>query len=129
MVTVAVAIAVAVPMAMPVAMTVAGRRVEARFGRERRAADGLQKAAEPQADLGGRRSLADVAPVRDDVFHLVSAQALRALLAHHPRDGVGDLALAAPVGADDGGHALVEGELRAIGKRFEPVDLEAFKTH
>ena len=44
------------------------------------------------------------------------AQALRALLAHHPRDRVRDIALAAAVRAGDCGHALVE--------RTAPIDLK-----
>jgi len=35
----------------------------------------------------------------------------------------------AAVRADDRGHAVIEGELRAIGKRFEAVDFETFETH
>src|SRR4029078_4132791 len=65
----------------------------------------------------------------DHVFHLVAAQALRALLTHHPRDGVRDVALAAAVRTDHRRHAFVKGELGAIGKRFETVDFETFKTH
>ena len=89
----------------------------------------LQHAAEPQPDFGGRRRLARIAAVADDVFHLLAAKTLGALLAHHPRDGVGDVALAAPVGADNRRHALVEGELRAIGERFESVNLKTFEAH
>src|SRR5207248_3070024 len=76
-----------------------------------------------------RRRLARVAAVEDHVFHLVAAQALGALLAHHPRDRIGHVALAAPVRADNRRDAFVEGELGPIGKRFEAVDLETFKTH
>ena len=89
----------------------------------------LQHAAEPQPHFGGGRRLARVAAVEDDVFHPLAAQALGALLAHHPRDGVGDVALAAPVRADNGRHALVEGQLGAVGERFEAVDFETFETH
>ena len=96
---------------------------------KRRAGDGLQHAAEAQPHFGGRGRLARVAAAEDHVFHLLAAQALGALLAHHPGDGVGDVALAAAVRADDGGDALVEGQLGAIGKRFEAVDFETFKTH
>ena len=54
---------------------------------------------EPQPHLGGAGRLSRVAAVEDDVFHPVAAQALGALLAEHPRDGVGDVALAASVRA------------------------------
>ena len=73
--------------------------------------------------------LAGVAAAEDDVLHLVAAQALGALLAKHPGDGVGDVALAAAVGADDGGDATVEGQLGAIGEGLESGDFEAFETH
>ena len=96
---------------------------------KRRAAQDLQDAAETQPDFGRGRRLARVAAVEDDVLHLLAAQALGALLAHHPRDGVGDVALAAAVGPDDGGDAFVEGQFRAVGERFEAVDFESFKTH
>src|SRR5437762_1287702 len=67
-IAVAVPMAVAVPvtMAVPVAVTFARGGVHAGLGRERGAADGLQETAETQADFGGCRGLADVAPVRDD---------------------------------------------------------------
>jgi len=89
----------------------------------------VQKAAEPQPHFGGGRRLPRVAAAEDHVFHLVAAQALRALLAHHPRDGIGDIALAAAVRTDDRGHALIEGELGPIGERFEAVDFEALQAH
>src|SRR6202011_2768927 len=73
--------------------------------------------------------LARVAGAEDDSFHLLAAQAFRALLAHHPRDGVGDVALAASVGADNRGHPLVEGQLGPVGKRFEAVDFKPFEAH
>jgi hypothetical protein len=118
----------AVPVAVSVTVTVSvGVRmavsVEAGLGRKRRAADRLQEAAESQPHFGGGRRLACVAAAEDDVLHLVAAQALGALLAHHPRDRVGDVALAAPVGPDDRRDALVERELGPIRKRFEAVDL------
>src|SRR5204863_36380 len=61
-----------------------------------------------------------VAAAEDYNLHLVAAKALGALLAEDPRDGFGDVALAAPVGADNRGDALVKRELRAVGEGFEP---------
>src|ERR1700674_1641129 len=127
------AVPVAIPVVPAAALMSVAVRVAAAVGvlelGERRAGDRLEKPAELQPHFGGSGRLARVAPAEDDVFHLVAAQALRALLPHYPRDGVGDVALAAPVRADDGGHALVEGQLRTIGKRFEAVDLETLKAH
>ena len=125
-VAVPIPVSVAMRVAVAVAIAVAVRR-SAAF--ERRAAHGLHEPAEPQTDFCGGRRLARVAAAEDDVFHLVAAQALGALLAHHPRNRVGDVALAAPVRPDDRRHALVEGELGPVGERFEAVDLETFKTH
>jgi hypothetical protein len=79
----------------------------------------LNRSRTSAAAVGLRASL----PLKMTSFHLVAAQALGALLAHHPRDRVGDVALAAPVGPDDRRDALVERELGPIGKRFEAVDL------
>ncbi len=44
----------------------------------------------------------------DDVLHLAAAQALGALLAHHPGQGVHDVGLARAVRADDAGDAGLE---------------------
>ena len=86
-------------------------------------------AAEAKADFGSPGRLARVAAAEDDVFHLLAAQALGTLLAEHPRDRIGDVALAAPVGADNRRHPLVEGQFGAIGKGFEPGNLKAFEPH
>src|SRR6185436_11922863 len=81
------------------------------------------------ANFRGRTRLARIAAVEDHVLHLVAAKALGALLAQHPRDGVGNIALAAPVGPDDGGDTLIEGELRPIGEGLETRDFETLETH
>src|SRR5581483_1170697 len=95
------AIAVAIAIAVPIAVRAVGDEL-------------LVEAVELQLHFGGGGRLARVAAVEDDVLHLVAAQALGALLAHHPRDGVGNVALAAPIRADNGGHTRVERELRPI---------------
>jgi hypothetical protein len=81
--------------------------------------------AQPQAHFRGRRRLARVAALEDDVLHLIAAQTLRALLAEHPRDRIDDVALAAAIGPDDGGDAGVEGKFGAIGEALEAGDFEA----
>ena len=53
-------------------------------------------------DLGQAEAAARAGAVEDDVGHLAAAQALGALLAEHPADGVDDVALARAVGPDDG---------------------------
>ena len=101
------------------------------WARSREAAsDGLTRdTAEPQPHLGRTRRLARVRAAEDDVLHPLAAQTLGALLAHDPGQGVGDIALAAPVRADDSRHSLIEGELGAIGKGLETGDFETFETH
>ncbi len=88
-----------------------------------------RQTAQPQAYFRCRARLAGVAATEDHVLHLVAAQALRALLAKYPCDGVRDIALAAAVGPDDGGYALVEGKLRAVREGLETGNLEAFEAH
>ena len=86
-------------------------------------------AAQVEPDLGRGRRLAGVAAAEDHVLHPVAAQALGALLAEHPGDGVDDVALAAAVRADDGGHARVEPHVGAIGKALEAREFESFEAH
>ena len=109
-----------------VALAFGRHRVDTHAAGDGHFLDGLSaasgQAAQAEAHFGSRAGLARIAAAENDVLHLVAAQALGALLAKHPRDGVGDVALAAAVGADDGGDALVEGKLRAIGEGFESGD-------
>ncbi len=86
-------------------------------------------AAQLQPYLRRAGGLAGIGPAEDDVLHLLATQALGALLAEDPGQGIGDVALAAPVGPDDGGDAFVEGELRSVGKGFETGQFESFEAH
>src|SRR6185295_17676940 len=98
-------------MAVPIRLTVSAFRrgiIKARDG------DGRRHAAEPQTDFSGRGGLARIAAAEDDVFHLVAAQTLGALLAHHPRDGVGDVALAAAVRSHDRSDATIESQFGTV---------------
>src|SRR5262249_40523826 len=90
---------------------------------------GKRKTRQTEADFGSRARLACVAAAENDVLHLVAAKALGALFAKYPRDGIGHVALAASVGSDNRGDALVEGELRPVGKRFEASYFKAFEAH
>ena len=66
----------------------------------------------------------------NDVLHFsAAAQLLGARLTEHPADGVRDVALAASVGADNGRDALVDGDLRAVGERFEALDFQCLQEH
>src|SRR6267142_6797037 len=84
-------------------------------------------AREPEGDLGQAHRMPSLAPVEDDVAHVLRAKAPRALLADDPGDGVGDVALAASVRADDRGDALSELEFGGRGERLEAVQLELLK--
>ena len=97
--------------------------------RERRAAERLEHARKPQPDFCGGGGLSRVAPAEDHVLHPFAAQALGALLTHHPGDGIRDVALPAPVRSDNRRDPLVEGEFGAVRERFETVDFEAFQAH
>ena len=70
-----------------------------------------------------------LAPREDQVLHLLAAQLLGALLAEHPADGVGDVALAAAVGADDGVDPGAEMHLGAVEEGLESVQLELLENH
>ncbi len=80
--------------------------------------------AQPQPDFRRAGGLPRVAAVENDVLHLVAAQALRALLAEHPRNGVGNIALTAAVGAHDGGDAAVERQMHPVGEGLEAGDFQ-----
>src|SRR5262245_42014864 len=70
--------------------------------------------AESETHFGGAGGLARIGAAENDIFHLVAAQALGALLAEHPRERVGHVALAAAVRSDNGRDATVECQLGSI---------------
>ena len=70
-----------------------------------------------------------VASGKDDVLHAGAAHGRRALLAHRPDDGVGDIALAAAVRTDHDGDAGLETELDRARERFESPGFYGLKKH
>ena len=77
-----------------------------------------------QRDLRHARRLAIARAREDDVLHLDAAEGLGRLLAQHPRDGIGDVGLAAAIGPDDRCDAFAgELDLGAIAEGFEAEDL------
>ena len=81
-----------------------------------------------QRDLGHAGGLALARAGKDHVGHVRAAQALGALLAQHPADGVGDVRFAATVRTNDGRNAVTgELEFGAVAKRFEAQNLELFE--
>src|SRR5580765_2224412 len=107
-----------VPVAVMVAVAVA------LFGKH-----GFDEPVELQPHLRRSGRLARVAAIEQHVFHALATKALGALLAHHPGDGVGDVAFAAAVGTDDRGHPGIEGQFGTIREGLETVDLETLQTH
>ena len=76
------------------------------------------------AQLGTRRR-----PGEDDVLHLGGAQRAGALGAEHPGDGVDDVRLAAPVGADDHRDPRLELQHRGVGEGLEALHAERLQEH
>ena len=79
--------------------------------------------------FGHAHGLAAFGALEDDVGHLGAAQALGALVAEHPLDGVHNVGLAAAVGADDAGQPRVELELGAVGEGLEATGDETLEAH
>ncbi len=82
-----------------------------------------------QRHLGAAQGRAAGGAGEDDVLHLAAAQALRALLAEDPGDGVDDVGLARPVGADDGGDAGLQPERRRGREGLEALERQAGEVH
>ena len=81
-----------------------------------------------QRHFGHPGRLAVASAGEDHVFHARAAQGLGRLLAEHPGNSVGNIRLAAAIGADDCGHAVsVKLEFGAIAKRLESENLELFQ--
>src|SRR5262249_43225289 len=87
------------------------------------------QARDLEVDLGHVHGLARLAAREDDVLHGRAAEALRALLAEHPVDGVGDVALPAAIWSDDARDAAPEGQLLLVAEALETDDLDSFQTH
>ena len=84
---------------------------------------------EGERHLAERLALARLRAVEDDVLHIGAAHGLGRLLAEHPADGVGNVALAAAVRPHDTGDAVVEFDLGFVGKRLETVEFYLFEMH
>ncbi len=78
---------------------------------------------EGDGDLAHARAAAAVGAGENDILGLLGAERFHALLAQTPDDRVGEVGLAAAVGADDGGDAGTELEAGPVGKGFEAVAL------
>ena len=87
------------------------------------------RVVEDKRNLGDAELFARRRAGENDVFGFCGAQVSDVLLAEHPADGVGDVALAAAVRADDGRDARVKLDDDLIGKRLEAVGFETFELH
>ena len=94
--------------------------------RQRQRAVGV---VEGELHLGGSAGAAAVAAGEDDVLHGRAAHGGGALLAERPDDGVGEVALAAAVGADDDADAGLEEQLGLLGERLEALEAERLEVH
>ena len=82
-----------------------------------------------QRHLGQSLGLAALGAGEDDLLHLSAAEHLRALLAQHPADRVGNVGFSGSVRADDAGHPLREFDCDRICKGFESIEFHAFEVH
>ena len=80
-----------------------------------------------QGDLGRVHRPPCARAVEDDVGHLLAPQALDALLAEHPLDGVDDVRFAGAVRADDYRNSGGELESRAVRKTLETDEFEGLE--
>ncbi len=81
-----------------------------------------------QHDFGHAAGLAVARALKDHVFHFRPAQVLHPLLAQNPGDGVGHIALATAIWADDRSYAFTcKNEVSIVRKGLEACDFEAFK--
>ena len=90
---------------------------------------GARLVVEGQHDLGDVARRPRAGAGEDDVLHLAAAHLLGRGLAHHPLHGFDEVRLAAAVGADDAGHAGLDGELRRIDEGLEAGEPEFVELH
>ena len=85
--------------------------------------------AEHQLDLSEPDGLARRRAVEDEVFHPLTAQRLRALLAEGPAHRLGDVTFPAPVRTDDRRDAGQHLDGRLLGERFEAMNRNRLESH
>jgi hypothetical protein len=116
-------VAVDLVLALPGAVHAAGDRHLGVVDRQR--AVGV---VDGERHLGPAERRAAGGAGEDDVLHLAAAQALGALLAEDPGDGVDDVGLARAVGADDGGDPRLERRVVADAKDLKPLSVRLDKN-
>ena len=83
---------------------------------------------ENQRDLAVGQAAAGFGAIEDDILHLRAAQRLRALLTQHPAHRVGNIALAAAVGAHHAGDAVLKDDFGVVGEGFEAVQYKFLQS-
>ena len=84
---------------------------------------------EEEGDFGDVDRAARGRTLEDHVLHLAAAEQPGRLLAQDPAHRVGDVGLAAAVGAHDGGDAVLEGEGDVVGEGLEAGQLQLGELH
>ena len=87
------------------------------------------RVVEYQRDFAVRERTARLRAAENDVLHGRAAQGLGGLLAEHPTHRVGNVALAAAVGSDDDGNAVVEFNGGLVREGLEPHKLHFLEIH
>ncbi len=90
---------------------------------------GARLVIERQRHLGNVARRPRAGAGEDHILHLAAAHLLGRRLAHHPLHGFDEVRLAAAVGADDAGHAGLDGELRRIDEGLEAGEPEFVELH
>ena len=75
-------------------------------------------------DLGKAQLLTLSGAAEDDILHFPAPEGLGGLLPHDPADGIGDVGLAAAVGAHDGGDIVLKGQHRLVWERLKTLNLQ-----
>jgi hypothetical protein len=84
---------------------------------------------EGEGDLGQANGLPPGVSGEDEIIHPIATQEFGALLSQRPADGVGNVALAAAVRADDGGDARLKGEFNLVREGFETEERDFGELH
>ena len=82
-----------------------------------------------QRDLAVSQRLALLRPAEDHILHAGAAERLCALLTQHPADRVGNIAFSGTIRSDNARNALVENDLRSLGKGLKAVQFQSLQSH
>jgi hypothetical protein len=80
-------------------------------------------------DFGHSDRRRPLGAIEDNVLHFLAAQGFDALFAHHPTNGVNNIALPATVGTDDAGNAVGEIQHRLLTESLKASNFKSFQFH